>query len=82
MILQGAHGSQADLARHLGVSRARVTQVLRLLKLAPEALEFLTNLGDPLPTAKITERKLRRIVNLSSEQQMGELNQVSTIIAG
>jgi hypothetical protein len=76
MILEGTHASPANLARHLGVSRARVSQVLRLLELNPEALEVLTNLGDPLPSAKITERKLRTIVTLPLECQMRELRQV------
>ncbi len=29
-------GSKAGIARHLGISRARVTQTMNLLKLAPE----------------------------------------------
>ena len=36
---EGRANSKADLARHLGVSRAHVTQVLRLLCIAPEAKE-------------------------------------------
>ncbi len=66
--------SRAELARKLGVSRARVTQVLRLLKLAPEVLEALADLGDPLPTPIVTERKLRPIVNLPVEEQRREVN--------
>jgi hypothetical protein len=76
MILEGTHASPADLARHLGVSRARVSQILRLLELNPEALEVLTNLGDSMLSAKITERKLRPIVNLPLDQQMRELRRV------
>ncbi len=44
----GAAESRADLARQLGVSRAHVTQILRLLRLAPGAQEAVSALGDPL----------------------------------
>ncbi len=36
LIRSGAVRDQADLARLVGVSRARVTQVMRLLDLAPD----------------------------------------------
>ncbi len=61
--------SQAALARELGVSRVRVIQVLRLLRLAPEILEKVADLGDPLTSPIVTERKLRPIVNLSEQAQ-------------
>ena len=41
LIQSGAVRDQADLARLVGVSRARVTQVLNLLWLAPEIQEAL-----------------------------------------
>lgn len=47
MLGAGECASRADLARKLGVSRARVTQVLGLLELKPEVVEAL---GDPLST--------------------------------
>jgi hypothetical protein len=65
----GKYPSQAALARDLGVSRVRVTQVLRLLKLAPEVLEKITGLGDPLTSSNMTERKLRPIVKLPEKKQ-------------
>jgi len=65
----GDCSSPAELARKLGVSRARVTQVLRLLRLAPEVLEVLVSLGDPLSDPIVTERKLRPILNLPAEEQ-------------
>lgn len=49
--------SQADLARKLRVSGARVTQVLGLLSLAPDVVQALAALGDPLPKPVVTERK-------------------------
>jgi len=65
----GDCSSPAELARKLGVSRARVTQVLRVLKLAPEVLEALAALGDPLASPIVTERSLRPIVNLPAGEQ-------------
>lgn len=47
LIRSGAVRNQADLARLVGVSRARVTQVLDLLWLAPEIQEdILSASGD------------------------------------
>ncbi len=65
----GEYASQTALARKLGVSRVRVTQVLNLLLLAPEALEKIAGLGDPLTSSIVTERKLRPIVNLCKTEQ-------------
>ena len=61
--------SRAELARHLGISRARVTQVLRLLQLHPGVLESFVALGDPLPNRTICERILRPLVNLPVDEQ-------------
>ncbi len=61
--------TRADLARLFGISRARVTQILRLLKLDPEVIESLAILGDPLPSPMITEHQLRSLVNLALEEQ-------------
>ncbi len=58
---RGIHG--IDLARLRGVSRARITQIMDLLNLAPEIQEeilFLPRVRsgqDP-----VTERRLRRVV--------------------
>ncbi|MCL4466968.1 MAG: hypothetical protein M1401_04230 [Chloroflexi bacterium] len=65
----GECASRADLARKLGFSRARVTQVLGLLDLAPEVVEALAALGDPTSTPIVTERSLRRLLKLSAEEQ-------------
>ena len=62
--------SQADLARRLGVSRARVTQLFRLLDLNPQVLNAIIDLGDPLPKPIVTERKLRSLVTLPESEQL------------
>ena len=75
----GECSSPADLACKLGISRACVTQVLRLLNLAPEVLKAITILGDPLPSPIVTERRLRPIVNLPPEEQR---RRIEAILAG
>jgi ParB-like chromosome segregation protein Spo0J len=59
-------GSQVEVARKVGVSRARVNQMLRLLKLPPDIQQSVIRMGDPLPSRKITEHQLR--VLLASPQ--------------
>lgn len=60
---------RSDLARMLGVSHARVTQVLSLRELAPEVLEAIVALGDPLPRSVISARMLRSLLDLPAEPE-------------
>jgi len=66
--------NQSDLARKLGISRARVTQILRLLKLNHLIIQELERLGDPLKSKIITEPMLRPYVNKSFREQIEPLN--------
>ena len=77
----GKFASSADLARHLGISRARVTQILRLLKLCPEVLNVITSLGDPLPSPIITERSLRPLVDAPPEEQSGWITTIRNYVS-
>jgi hypothetical protein len=74
----GACSSAADLARKLRTSRARVTQVLQLLKLESDVLNAIAALGDPLPSRFITERMLRSIIHHSVEEQREALGRILT----
>jgi L-lysine 2,3-aminomutase len=65
--------SIVNLARKKGISRARVTQILNLLKLAPEIQEMVVRLGDPLLSPSVTERKLRVLLSLTARQQKQRL---------
>lgn len=56
---KGEYKSQADLARKKVISRARVTQILNLLKLDREVQEMIARLGDPMQSSMVKERKLR-----------------------
>jgi hypothetical protein len=58
--------SRTDLARRLGLSRARVTQVLQVLDVDPAALELLEQ--NPGPSV-VSERALRSLRGLSPEAQ-------------
>jgi len=69
-LASGQYDSPARLAYHLGISRARVIQILNLLRLSPEVLEMVSALGDPLLTPVITECSLRPLLVLSAEQQL------------
>jgi len=66
----GVYYSPAALARRLKVSRARVTQILNLLKLSSEVIEMISSLGDPIQGPVVTERKLRPLLGLPIEQQI------------
>jgi hypothetical protein len=66
------YASPADLSRHLKVSRARVTQVLNLLKLASEVIDMVSSLGDPLRRPLVSERGLRLFIGLGAEQQKAQ----------
>jgi len=55
--------NQAELARIKGISRARVTQILNLLKLDESIIENLEQIGDPMDKKVISERALRKIIH-------------------
>ncbi|TFG90007.1 MAG: hypothetical protein E4G71_05935 [Candidatus Atribacteria bacterium] len=71
--------TQAELARIKGISRARVTQMLNLLKLDSLIIQELEKLGDPLKSKIITERMLRPYVNKSPQEQKALLNILKTL---
>lgn len=75
-LMQESSLTQADLARKLRVSRARVTQVLRLLDLDPKVAATIVALGDPLSRQVITERALRPLVDLPVDQQRPKVAQL------
>jgi hypothetical protein len=72
-LVSGEYSSPADLSRKLGVSRARVAQVLRVLRLSPKVVKTVAALGDPLPSPVVTERRLRPIVQLPRNRQWQEV---------
>ncbi|KQC14319.1 MAG: hypothetical protein APR63_14565 [Desulfuromonas sp. SDB] len=67
MIDSGVVRNQADLARKLGISRARVTQILNLLKLDPLIIQELEKIGDLMDRRIVTERKMRGMMKNSHQ---------------
>ena len=71
--------NQSELAKLNGISSARVTQILSLLKLDSLIVQELEKLGD-LPKARIiTERMLRPYIGKSSKEQLELLNILKTL---
>lgn len=52
--------SQAELARELGVSRARVSQMLNILRPPEDVLLKAKSHGNPMAKQLVTERMLRK----------------------
>ncbi len=64
--------NQSGLAQRYGLTRARVTQVLNLLKLHPSILEFLLGMP-PGPYSRLfTERRVRPLLPLAPAAQVKE----------
>ena len=79
MIDFGEVKSQSELAKLKCISRARVTQILDLLKLDSLIVEELEKLGDPLKSRIVTERMLRPYVNKSFQEQKALLYILETL---
>ncbi len=73
--------SRSGISRQLGVSRARVTQVLRLLELAPVVLASVEELGDPMSSSRIGERTLRPLIGLPTQEQADRLTSIIARLA-
>ena len=63
IIDSGKVKNQAELARKKGISRARVTQIINLLKLDKSIINNLERIGDPMDKKIISERELRKIIH-------------------
>ena len=72
----GDFRSRRGFAKAVGVSHARVSQVLGLLRLGPRAFREIEALGDPLPSRIVTERKLRPITILPGRAQESRIRKM------
>ena len=69
--------TQADLARELGVSRVRITQVMSLLRLAPEIQDHLLHLTDQRAIRFFSENRLRPLTQIANpERQLEEFRKL------
>ena len=75
----GEYASPAVMARHLKVSRARVTQILNLLQLSPEVLEIISLLGGSLSSPTVTERRLRPLLAVTVDKQKSQVEYLLSI---
>jgi DNA invertase Pin-like site-specific DNA recombinase len=72
-VRDGRARDYADVAKQIGMTRARVSQITRLLRLPAALLETLL-LADPVHCPRLTERQLRPLVAASpSTEQLEEL---------
>ena len=72
-VRDGRARDYAEVAQQIGMTRARVSQIMRLLRLPPALLETLL-LADPMRCPRLTERQLRPLVAASpSIEQLEEL---------
>ncbi len=69
LLADGTVPSRAELVRSLGISRARVTQVLNLLNLTPPVLAAIAALSDPLPGHVVAEHTLHPLQGLPPQEQ-------------
>lgn len=58
----GRYKDYADVARRHGLTRARLTQLMNLLLLAPDIQEEVLALEFPVGREPVTERTLRRVL--------------------
>ncbi|UCC32057.1 MAG: hypothetical protein JSU86_07205 [Phycisphaerales bacterium] len=63
-VQEGRARDYAEVARQIGMTRARVSQIMGLLRLPPALLETLL-LADPGRLPRLTERQLRPVVAAS-----------------
>ena len=61
MIEAGEVKSAAQIARDHDVTRARVCQIMALLRLAPEIMQYIDDLGGDEGCFHLSARKLRQI---------------------
>jgi len=68
LLASGEAPNQAAIARRDGITRARVTQVMGLLRLAPEIQQHVLSMPEMVRRPAVTERALRPIAQLPQER--------------
>ena len=64
----GQIANQADIARREGITRARVTQIIGMLRLAPQIQEQILSLPDISGRFHVSERLLRPIGAIADQR--------------
>jgi hypothetical protein len=79
LLESGEVRNQAAIARREGITRARVTQVMGMLRLAPDIQQQILSLPNMVRQPVITERALRPIAKLENSKR--QLAAFSTVVA-
>ena len=80
---QGLVNSKAELAQREGLTRARMTQILNLLKLPPEIQKYLKSINTEYQTRFFTEKKLRKIATIKDPKtQLKKFEELKTFEKG
>lgn len=75
--------TQTALAKEIGVSRVRITQVMNLLKLASKVQECLLGLQDQKTIRFFSERRLRPLIQIDDpKRQMLEFRKMLLEVHG
>ena len=73
LLESGEAPTQAAIARQEGITRARVTQVMGMLRLAPEIQEHVLSMPNMVRRPAISERALRPIAQTADHRQQVSL---------
>jgi DNA-binding transcriptional MocR family regulator len=69
LLESGRIPSQAEIARQEGLTRARVTQILSLLNLAPKIQEYILSMPKMSQRPMVTERSLRPLTFIEDQNK-------------
>ena len=69
LLESGEAANQAEIARRDGSTRARVTQVMGMLRLTPEIQQHILSMPDMVRRPAITERALRPIAKIKERKR-------------
>ncbi len=69
LVASGEAKTQADTARREGISRARVTRVMGMLRLAPEIQQHVLSMPETIRRPAISEHALRPIAQIEDAKE-------------
>jgi hypothetical protein len=72
LLESGEASTRTSIASRYGLTKARVTQLMDMLLLHPDILDYVRNLPAGTPERLVTERTLRALVKLARSLQLGE----------
>jgi len=76
MYEDAAYQSMEKVAQEIGITRARVSQMLNLLKLDQRIIDYIQNINNPRQSNFWNERRLRSIARLPKEKQYDKFQKI------